>query len=57
MENDKQAKIVKEQDENLENDQLESVAGGATECSCDCWIGNSNGTKQPEQPKEELGDK
>lgn len=52
-------KIVKDQDETLANDQLESVAGGTNaeqvECSCDCWISNSNSgakTKELQSPDQ-----
>lgn len=46
---EKGIKTIKEQEETLSNEQLESTAGGATECTCDCWIGNSNNT--PDQKK------
>lgn len=35
-------KVLNEAEEQLEENQLESVEGGKAECSCDCWIGNSN---------------
>lgn len=51
--NNEEIKIVNEQDENLENDQLESTTGGAGTCSCDCSFFNSN-TNDP--IKQQLSD-
>lgn len=45
-ENNEEIKTIKEQEEALENDQLESLEGGINEnsvaCTCDCLVGNSN---------------
>lgn len=52
-----QVKILKDQEsEPLENEQLEEVTGG--ECTCDCWIGNSNaGTKKDFEEQKGSGNK
>lgn len=48
---EEQIKVLNEAEEQLEENQLESVEGGATECTCDCWIGNSNHAT-PSQPEK-----
>ena len=35
-------KVLNEAEEQLEENQLESVEGGNVDCTCDCWISNSN---------------
>ncbi|MDY3790301.1 hypothetical protein [Bacteroides fluxus] len=46
-------KTINEQEEVLGNEQLESTTGGATECTCDCWIGNSNADRPKEKTSKE----
>lgn len=51
-----QIKILKDQElEKLDNEQLEEVEGG--ECTCDCWIGNSNAGTKKEHEEQKSCDK
>jgi hypothetical protein len=43
-------KVIKEQEEILDDEQLEAVEGG--KCTCDCWIANSNNSDRPKKDKE-----
>jgi len=49
-------KVIKDGEEVLQSGQLEKVEGGGTECTCDCWIANSNKDKEDlSKPKPDLG--
>ena len=47
----KPSELLSEEDAvNVKGGVSKQVNDTAQECSCDCWIGNSNNT-QPEKPK------
>ena len=46
-------KVLNEAEEQLEENQLESVEGGSVDCTCDCWISNSNGASQEQLQKRD----